>query len=86
MGPDVHTVIAQDWYEFNAEGWNYIPDEFISYHLSIAALHAYAQHLKQCNDKYNFIVFEPNGDPRETEIDETLYDKLTQSPSGTVVI
>jgi hypothetical protein len=72
----MHAVYAQDWYEFDPDYWNPLPDRFTAYHISVSALLRYAKLLYDLNEKHGSVTFEEAADPYTAEVDEACYREV----------
>lgn len=77
-----HEVIAQDFYEFDPDYWNPLPESFTSYHISHDALTDYIKRLSASNKETGFITFETDGEPYATEIDDAQFQRLLKYGSS----
>ncbi len=61
-------VYAQDWYEYDQDGFNRLPESFTSYHITKASLERYIINLEKHNEKFE--VFERVGESYITHVSE----------------
>lgn len=77
-----HEAIAQDWYQFDPDYWNPLPDTFTSHHLSLDALAAYTWRLEQINRSYGQETFERDGEPYIVILSEDAYQELQRKQAS----
>jgi len=76
---NAHKVIAQNWDEYDQDGWDPSPETFTSYHMSLGHLGLYAAALKKVNEDNHFIIFEHNGVAYETTVDDETYELVRKN-------
>ncbi|MDN5819779.1 MAG: hypothetical protein L0H38_03435 [bacterium] len=85
MEQEKYTVIAQDWIEadYDSEGPYLTVERFTTQHLSIEALRAYINRVRQVmRARGTLESTEPDGDPYQDEVDQETYNKLQKSKNG----
>lgn len=82
--PEMFTVHAQDWHEFDPDYWNPMPERYTAYHLSLEGLRRYANILHDLNNQHDFITFEEASNPYVVEVKASCYQQLLKGQ--TVII